>query len=364
MMPLGSFLLESWNVSTGQFGLLISSFAIAGGIASFVAVFYIQRYNRLKALFWIFLCFTLGLWLTSFAPNYEVLLLSRIFTGIFGGLVGPLILAEISVQFEYSNRSKPISITTIALALASIIGVPLGLYLAQMDTWRLPFIVLSGLSSVVSFLLYFVHSPQEKVINKKKKINLKAFFTERKPIMGLLLTILVSFSQFIIFIYLAPYFVQNLGVTEKQLSFIYLVGGVSILVFAPVIGFLSDKYGKQKIYILLSLLLTVPIYMISHCSFLLFQEILILSVFYFGLDAGRRIPVNTIISELASVEDRTAYLNLCSSIKKMAIGSAALIGGFVIQTLPNHQLLNFDQLGIIALGSITLSIFLVLRIKV
>jgi DHA1 family inner membrane transport protein len=363
MMPLGSFLLASWNISTNQFSLLISSFAIAGGLSSFAAVFYIQRYNRLKALFWIFLCFTLGLWLTSFAPNYEILLLARIFTGIFGGLVGPLILAEISVQFEYSNRSKPISITTIALALASIIGVPLGLYLAQMDTWRLPFILLSGLSSVVSFLLYFVHSPQKEVINKKKKINLKAFFIQRKPLLGLLLTITVSFSQFIIFIYLAPYFVQNLGVTEKQLSFIYLVGGVSILVFAPIIGFLSDKYGKQKTFILLSLLLTGPIYMVSHCSFLLFQQVLILSVFYFGLDAGRRIPVNTIISELANVEDRTAYLNLCSSIKKMAIGSAALIGGFVIQTLPNHQLLNFDQLGIIALGSITLSMFLVLRIK-
>lgn len=364
MMPLGSFLIASWNISTNQFGLLISSFAIAGGISSFTAVFFIHRYNRLKALFWIFLCFTLGLWLTSFAPNYEILLLSRIFTGIFGGLLGPLILAEISMQFEYSKRSKPISITTIALALASIIGVPASLYLAQMDTWRLPFILLSGMSSVVSCLLYFVNSPQIIEINKKKKIKLNAFLTQWKPFSGLLVTISVSLSQYTIFIYLAPYFVHNLGITEKQLSLIYLVGGISVLIFAPIIGFLSDKYGKQKIFILLSLLLTGPIYMVSHCSFSFFQHILILSIFYFGLDAGRMIPINTILSELTNAEDRTAYLNLCSSIKKMAIGSAALIGGLVIHTLPNHQLLHFDQLGIIALVSITISIGLVLRIKV
>lgn len=364
MMPLGSFLIESWNISTNQFGLLISSFAIAGGCSSFAAVFFIHRYNRLKALFWIFLCFTVGLWLTSFAPNYEVLLGSRIFTGIFGGLLGPLILAEISMQFEYSKRSKPISITTIALALASIIGVPASLYLAQMNTWRLPFILLSVMSSLVSFLMYFIRSTEKQIIYKHQSVNFKSFITEWKPLSGLLVTISVSLSQYTIFIYLAPYFVHNLGITEKQLSLIYLVGGVSVMVFAPIIGILSDKYGKQKIFILLSLCLTGPIYLVSHCSFPFFQHVLILSIFYFGLDAGRMIPINTILSELTNVEDRTAYLNLCSSIKKMAIGSAALIGGLVIHTLPNHQLLHFDQLGIIALISISISVLLVLKIKV
>lgn len=363
MMPLGSFLITSWNITTNQFGLLISSFAIAGGCSSFMAVFFIERYDRLKALFLIFACFTVGLWLTSFAPNYEVLLFSRVFTGIFGGLLGPLILAEISLQFEYSKRSKPISITTIALALASIIGVPISLYLAQLDTWRLPFILLSIMSTLVGAMLYFIDSNKKQEIDRKKKISLTSFLTEWKPLSGLLVTISVSLSQYTIFIYLAPYFVHNLGITEEELSLIYLVGGISVMVFAPIIGFLSDRYGKQRVFILLSTFLTGPIYLVSHWSFSFFQHILILSIFYFGLDAGRMIPINTILSELTGEENRTAYLNLCSSIKKMAIGSAALIGSLVIHTLPNHQLLYFDQLGIIALLSITISIVLVLRIK-
>ncbi len=235
IMPLGPFFMKEWTIGAAEFGWLISSFAIAGGVSSFVSMFFIHKYHRFKVLRSVFVLFTIGLWLTAFAPNYWVLLLARIFTGIFGGLLGALILTEIGAQFDYAKRSQPVSFTTIALALASILGAPLGLWLANKYNWRAPFILISIVSSVVALGMY-TYPIQEQIKGGKTrtvKVMVKSFFDDNNAFYGLLVTIALVLSQYGILIYLTPYMVNNLGVEENQLSFLYLVGGASIIATAP-----------------------------------------------------------------------------------------------------------------------------------
>lgn len=368
IMPLGSHFMEEWRIGADKFGLLISGFAVAGGISSFIASFFLDKFERKTLLCWVFALFTLGIWASAFAPNYFLLLSARIFTGLFGGLLGAIILAIIGDRYAYSDRSKAISFTTIGLASASIMGVPLGIYLANQYSWRATFIFLSMVSSVVLCLLYFFLSPQKnKLIASIKKVSIWhtffSFLKEKAPRLGLLFSIAIVFSQYTIFIYLAPYLVNNVGLEEGDLTYIYLIGGISTIIAAPLIGRLSDRYGKKRSFILLSGFLIIPIIALTMTPLHSFQMILFISIFYFALDSGRMIPVNALLTQLVGTQQRARYLSLRSSVKKLATGLTGVLGGLIIQTDSKGSLQHFELMGLIAIFSLITATLLVSHTK-
>ncbi|MEM9548307.1 MAG: MFS transporter [Bacteroidota bacterium] len=363
IMPLGSFLMEQWELDADRFGYLISGFAISGGVFALAVSFFMHRFEVNKILCYAFLLFVAGIWATALAPSYWILLLARIFTGAFGGILGALILTGISQRYAYSGRSRAISFTTVGLALASVIGVPSGLFISSHLGWRAPFFLLAGIGVIISLLLYrALWTPKSQIPKSAKKPagpSFLFFFKKRNPLLGLLFSVAVVFSQYTIFIYLAPYLIFNAEIPESELGMIYLVGGIATIISAPVVGYISDKWGKKKLFYLLSLLLIAPISIITLLAPPTLSIVLILAVFYFSLDAGRMIPLNTVLTDLVSDEMRASYLTLRSAVKKVATGLVGIIGGLIIYTQPDGKLEHFDLIGLIAIFSIFISLVLV-----
>src|SRR5213593_3231508 len=91
MMPLGPQLMRVFSISPQEFGFVVSAYTFSAGISGFTAAFFIDRFDRKKALLVLYSGFTVGTFLCSFAPAYFFLLGARIIAGTFGGILGATI---------------------------------------------------------------------------------------------------------------------------------------------------------------------------------------------------------------------------------------------------------------------------------
>src|SRR4029077_1599506 len=78
------------------------------------------------------------------APTYATLVLARVLTGMFGGILGGLALAIIGDVFPEERRGRATGALMSGFALASIAGVPFGLYLGTRFGWQIPFLLLAA----------------------------------------------------------------------------------------------------------------------------------------------------------------------------------------------------------------------------
>src|SRR5690242_11362650 len=99
MSPLGAILMPALNITAGQFGVAVSAYAFSAGISGILAAGFADRFDRKRLLLFFYVGFTLGTLLCAVAPNYHVLLLGRIVTGLFGGVIGSIVLAIITDLF-------------------------------------------------------------------------------------------------------------------------------------------------------------------------------------------------------------------------------------------------------------------------
>lgn len=88
MMPPGTYLMPYFKISPLQFSLLVSAYTISAGVFGFAAAFFVDNYDHEKILLWAYSLFLVGTLACGLAPTYELLFATRIFAGIFGGVIG------------------------------------------------------------------------------------------------------------------------------------------------------------------------------------------------------------------------------------------------------------------------------------
>src|SRR4051812_40771179 len=228
-MPLGPQYMRVFGISPAQFGVIVSSYAISAGISGLAAGFFLDRFDRKRALLALYAGFALGTLFCALAKTYPLLVAARALAGAFGGVTGALILTVVGDVIPEHRRGAAMGMVMSAFSLANICGVPLGLVLASSFNWHVPFFALAGLSVVILAILsgvmpslrtHLAHLSEEPPTARMLAIlsgpaHLKAFL-----FMGML-----TFTGFVVFPYMPKYLVANAGLTEKQLPWIYICGG-------------------------------------------------------------------------------------------------------------------------------------------
>ena len=116
MSPLGAILMPALDITAGQFGVAVSAYAFSAGISGVLAAGFADRFDRKRFLLFFYVGFTAGTALCALAPNYHVLLLGRIVTGLFGGVVGSVVLAIITDLFPLHLRGRVMGFVQTAFA--------------------------------------------------------------------------------------------------------------------------------------------------------------------------------------------------------------------------------------------------------
>src|SRR5262249_19178258 len=171
--------------------------------------------------------------------------------------------------FPDSRRGRATGVVMSAFSVASVAGVPAGLYLAAILGWRAPFSALTGLSVIVLIAHYLIlpsmrghlgRTPAEPVTPSTVRI-------QSTHLRAYLLTMTLMLSSFLIAPFLADFLVTNVGMDRKnQLPWVYFCGGLATLLTMTWFGRLSDHFGKLPVFRVLALLTLAPIAIITNLS--------------------------------------------------------------------------------------------------
>src|SRR6185503_10740113 len=140
--PLGALVMPALDMSPRQFGLIVSAYAFSAGATGLLVAGFADRYDRKKLLLFFYTGFVLGTLWCGLANSFHALLAARIVTGIFGGVIGSVVLAIATDLFEPDQRGRVIGFIQTAFAASQILGLPAGLYLSNRWNWHAPFLVM------------------------------------------------------------------------------------------------------------------------------------------------------------------------------------------------------------------------------
>ncbi len=375
MMPLGPQLMRIFEINPQQFSLLVASYTITAGVTGFIAAFAIDRYDRKTSLLFVYVGFTIGTLACAFAPNFSFLLLTRSMAGAFGGVLGALVLAMVSDAIPLERRAKSIGLVMASFSLASVFGVPFGLYLASAFSWHAPFLFLGIMAAIINVLVIFfvpsmtTHMNSNGIFKRPKEV-LRAIFGNRNSLLGLTFATVLMLGHFTIVPFIAPYMVGNVGFTEPELAYIYLVGGALTIFFSPWVGKMADKHGRLKIFTIFGTLVILPIIFITNMPPMPLWAALVVAGIFFIFSNGRMVPSTTMETAIIAPESRGSYMSIRSSVQQLASGLAAFIAGLIITEGPSEfgenvkALGNYEYVGLIAVFFTLISLWVARKLQV
>ncbi|HEY8270880.1 MAG TPA: MFS transporter [Pseudobdellovibrionaceae bacterium] len=367
IMPLGPQLMRIFGISPHQFGLLVSSYTFSAGLSGFAAAFFMDKFDRKKNLLFFFIGFSLGTIACSISPNYETLLVARGLTGVFGGVLSSLVMAIVSDAISYERRGSAMGVVMTSFSMASVLGVPLSLYLANVWGWHAPFLILGILSlllcaviwqAVPSMKAHLSHQIQEpihrtitRILHNKNQINALIFMAA------------VIFGHFAIIPFMSPSLISNAGLTEAELPLMYMCGGFFTIFTSPFIGRLTDRFGKHRVFFWGALATMIPYFILTHLGPTPLFLVLLYTTIMFMVSGGRMIPASTMVSGTALPQTRGSFMSIVSCVQQLASAAASYIAGIVVTRDSTGHLLNYEMVGYMSIATTLIAIYLSSRIR-
>ena len=367
MMPLGPNFMRVFNVTTGQFSALVSAYTFSAGIVGFLGALYADHFDRKKFLMFNFTGFIIGTAMCAMAQGFASLLTARIIAGAFGGVLNACVLSLVTELIPFKRRGAAMGVVMSAFSIASVIGVPLGLYLANMFDWHAAFIFIC-LVAAIFWIASIVYLPAVKVDHEPTSIvqNLKNFKTiliQPDYLVSFSLTVILAFGVFGIVPFISAYMVKNVGFLEKDLPLIYLVGGMCTIISSRIIGKACDRLGSIKVFRFLALISILPMLLMTHLPPVPIWAALFTCAFFMVFVSGRFIPAMTLISGVVKPKERGTFMSLENAFRQLGGGASSQIAGVVITTSAAGQLVGYNIVGYIGVATSIIAIFIAIRVS-
>ncbi len=370
MMPLGPQLMKLFQISPQQFGFAVSAYSITAGITGFISAFFVDKYDRKKLLLYAYIGFVIGTFSCAFAPTYEFLVAARMLAGLFGGMIGAQVLSIVADTFEYQRRASAMGILMTAFSLASVIGVPTGLWLAARYSWHAPFLVIGGLGVLIAILIALFVPPINKHLLEPAEQStrnplhvLTDIFNTPNQMRALTLSIVLMLGHFSIIPFLTPSLVGNVGFSQDNIFLIYLVGGLLTIFSAPLVGKLADRKGKYPVFVVFALLSLIPVWLITNLWPMPLWAVLTISGFFFITINGRMVPTQAIVSSVTTPQQRGGFMSINSSMQQLASGIATSIAGAIVYESADGRIERYHWVGWFSIALILSCVFLAGRVK-
>ena len=353
LMPLGPVLMEGLKIDASQFALLVGSYNLSAGLAGFLLGPYFQRFSRRRVLLSGLTAFFVTTSGCVFSGSFSSLILFRCLSGFFGGALNSLVFTIATEEIPFERRGRALGVIMSAFSIASVLGVPSALWIADYWGWKGSFsmvLILVALVFLVTFLkIPYLRSGEDKdILNPIQSA--KALFSISDYRLTYAFIFSLTFSMFLVIPFLSPYAVGNIGIATSDLKFMYLVGGAFTVVTARSIGVLTDKFGARNTYLVVAILAMIPVLVYTRIGPLELGSFVLMGTCFMTLVSGRMIPAMTLATSMARDHDRPKMIGLTNSIRSLGSALSSLCGGFLIVTLPSGRLQGFDQVGILSVG--------------
>jgi predicted MFS family arabinose efflux permease len=367
MMPLGPQLTALFSISDAQFGLLVSAYTFAAGISGLLAASFVDRFERKRlvlVLYFLFALTTLG---CAMAPTYGMLMLARTAAGVFGGILSAMTQTVIGDVIPFARRGRATGLVMTSFSLATVVGVPSGLFLANHAGWHSSFIAIAvacllvGAMALVSLPTLDKHVAQAR--GQDVLFAVRGVWADQNHRRALAMSSAMMFAAFTVIPYITIYMQSNQVLLPTEIPFIYLSGGVVTLLSARWIGILTDRVGKRKMFQRMLLLSMVPMTITTLMQPLPLPVVLLVSSALFFFMNARMIPGMALLTSAAQPQFRGAFMSLNGAVQSMSIGLATWIGGLLIQRNPQGQVTHYWLCALVGVSASLLAYALAQRVK-
>lgn len=368
MAPMGDILIKALDINPKQFGFAVSAYAFSAGISGLLAAGFADKYDRKKLLLFFYTGFILGTAFCGLAPNYPILLAARIITGVFGGVIASISMAIVADLFHINQRGRVMGVVQMGFAASQVLGIPIGLLLATHWGWHATFLMIAALGAVLSLVMLRGMKPVDQHLSLQKEqkavqhlVNTFANKTYRQAFMT---TALLSIGGFLLMPFSSAFLVNNVGITQEQLPLIFMSTGVFSLIIMPLMGKLSDKVDKFRLFSIGSVWAMIWMIVYTNLPVTPIWAVITVNILLFAGIMSRMVPAMAIMSSVPAMSDRGAFMSINSSLQQIAGGIAASFAGLIIvQADKNSPIEHYPILGVIGAAIVLLCIWLMNRIR-
>ncbi|HYP32182.1 MAG TPA: MFS transporter [Burkholderiaceae bacterium] len=367
MAPLGALIMPALAITPKQFGLVVSAYAFSAGVSGFVTAGFADRFDRKKLLLFFYAGFLLGTLWCGLAPTFELLLAARVFTGLFGGVIGSIVLAIATDLFDISLRGRVMGLIQTAFAASQVLGLPMGLFLSNRWNWHAPFIALAALGLAGLGVIATKLKPVDAHLGKPQEhspfMHLWHTLTEPRHLMAFLTVTLLATGGFMLMPFSSAFLVHNLGIALEHLPTIYFFTGICTIVFGPLIGKAADKVGKMKVFLFGSALSIATVVLYTHLGITPLWAVVAVNVVMFVGIFSRMIPFQAMVTQVPEPTRRGAFNAISASIQQVSGGVASVVAGHIVTSGADGRIEHFPEVGYVVVGTTLTAIWLVSRIS-
>lgn len=361
LSPLGAILLKELDITTGQFGWVVSAYAFSAGASGLLASGFADRFDRKRLLVFFYTGFIIGTLLCGIATNYHFLLIARIVTGIFGGVIGSVSFAIITDLFPFQVRGRVMGYVQMAFASSQVLGLPIGLYFANLWGWHAPFLMIVGLAVLILIAILIKMLPVDSHLALKNDRSpfghMAKTVSESRYLQVFLATTLLTTGGYMLMPFGTAYAVGNMGLKMEQLPIIYFVTGVCSMIAGPLIGKLSDMVGSFKVFVAGSFLTITLVLIYTNLGITpLWLAIVLNSVLFMGV-TSRIISSSALNTAVPDPADRGAFMGINSSVAQVSGGIATAVAGMIVVKTETGYLENYPMLGIVVTVAMVITMF-------
>ena len=367
LSPLGAVLLKELNINAQSFGWVVSAYAFSAGIAGILSAGFADRYDRKKYLLFFYTGFLIGTLMCAMANTYTALLVARIVTGLFGGVISSISFAIGTDSFKIENRGRVIAYIQMAFSASQVLGIPIGLKLAEMYNWHAVFYLIVGLGIVLGIIIWLLMKPVDEHLKLDRSKNafehLRNTLINPNYLRGFLATVLLSTGGYMMMPFASAFSTNNLGIALKDLPYLFGATGIITIITGPFIGKQSDKIGRFKIFLGGSFISMIVILFYTRLGISSLPIVMAFNAIMFVGITSRIIASSSLISMVPKPQDRGAFMSINASIQQLSGGIAAAIAGLIVVKSKSGKLLNYEVLGMVVIFTMSIATVMIYRLE-
>jgi DHA1 family inner membrane transport protein len=333
---------RDFSVTTGTAGLLIAAFGIPGIVVALFTGPLSDRRGRKPFLLWGTVVMSALTIAGALAPTFELLLVTRVLSGIGASVIFPNVTAAVGDTFHYRERGRAMSTLIAMNQVATIVGVPAAGLIAEASTWRasMALVGVLGLFSAVALWRLLPKSAPHAAETRSRDLYVQ-IFGDSSARAAIASSLLGSIFWFTWVTYLVAFFQTTFQLSTGIASLYALSTGLGILAGSQIGGRLGDRIGHKAIVSWTmagaGALLFVETNFIVGLGFAVFLNFVISAL------GGARFATNMALLSEQAPSARGTMMAINSSIVSFGIVSGSAVGGYLIDEV------GFGALGLFAM---------------
>jgi predicted MFS family arabinose efflux permease len=236
---------SSLQVPVGTAGLLIAAAAVMMCLGAPLLASVVAGWDRRRLLTLMMAWYALLHLACALAPGFAWLLPLRVLAVISPAVFTPQAAACIGLLVPPQQRGRAITFVFLGWSVASVLGMPLAALIGGTLGWRSAFAAIALLSAVSAAWTWRA-MPDGVKPPALSWDAWKQVLGSRPLMLCVLVTVLYSAGQFVLFSYLAPYYKQVLAISPGELSLLFMWFGAFGFIGNVLMSRHIDRLGAHR----------------------------------------------------------------------------------------------------------------------